>query len=115
MDELQNAVLEYVKNEYLDEDDVAVLAAQGTVAVLLPGAFYFLREHQTPPVEAFREWGVAMAVAIAIVPHISDFLAKKFETLGVYLNNIYTEILGPFTDCNSHLFLLFSYSFYLKN
>jgi imidazolonepropionase len=49
--------------EYADEGGAAAMAAAGTVAVLLPGAFYTLRETQLPPVEAFRRHGVAMALA----------------------------------------------------
>lgn len=49
--------------EHLDEEGVAAIAKSGTVAVLLPGAFYFLRETQKPPVEALRRAGVPMAVA----------------------------------------------------
>ena len=49
--------------EYLDDEGVAAIAKSGTVAVLLPGAFYFLREKQKPPVEALRRAGVPMAVA----------------------------------------------------
>jgi len=49
--------------EYLDEAGVAALAAAGTVAVLLPGAFYFLKEKQKPPVEALRRANVPIAVA----------------------------------------------------
>jgi len=49
--------------EYLDAEGVAAMAAAGTVAVMLPGAFYTLRERQVPPVEALRAAGVAMAVA----------------------------------------------------
>lgn len=49
--------------EYLDEEGAAALAAAGTVAVLLPGAYYLLRERQAPPVETLRRHGVAMAVA----------------------------------------------------
>ena len=37
--------------EYADEDGVKAMAAAGTVAVLLPGAFFYLREKQPPPVE----------------------------------------------------------------
>jgi len=48
--------------EYADASDAALLAASGTVAVILPGAFYTLRETQSPPVQAFRDHGVAMAV-----------------------------------------------------
>jgi imidazolonepropionase len=49
--------------EYTDDAGAAALAAAGTVAVLLPGAFYALRETQLPPIAAFRRHGVAMAVA----------------------------------------------------
>jgi imidazolonepropionase len=49
--------------EYSDEEGVAAMARAGTVAVLLPGAFYFLRERQVPPVEALRRHGVPIAVA----------------------------------------------------
>lgn len=49
--------------EYATEEDVRALAAAGTVAVLLPGAFYTLRETRPPPVDAFRRHGVPMAVA----------------------------------------------------
>ncbi len=49
--------------EYADEADAIALAASGSVAVLLPGAFYTLRERQAPPVEAFRRHGVPMALA----------------------------------------------------
>ena len=49
--------------EYLDQAGVDALARSGTVAVLLPGAFYTLRERQAPPVAALRAAGVPMAVA----------------------------------------------------
>ncbi|MGD9966058.1 MAG: imidazolonepropionase [Hyphomonadaceae bacterium] len=49
--------------EYLDDAGVAAMAKSGTVAVLLPGAFYFLREKQLPPIEKLRKAGVNMAVA----------------------------------------------------
>ncbi|MBC7768485.1 MAG: imidazolonepropionase [Phycisphaerales bacterium] len=49
--------------EYLDDAGIAAMAQAGTVAVLLPGAFYFLRETQAPPIEKLRAAGVAMAVA----------------------------------------------------
>lgn len=49
--------------EYLDAEGVAALAAADTVAVLLPGAFYFLRETRLPPVAALREAGVDIAIA----------------------------------------------------
>ncbi|WP_420406348.1 imidazolonepropionase [Nisaea sp.] len=49
--------------EYLGADGVAAMAEAGTVAVLLPGAFYTLRETQLPPVQALRDAGVPIAVA----------------------------------------------------
>lgn len=49
--------------EHANEADVRALAESGTVAVLLPGAFYTLRETQPPPVELFRKHGVPMALA----------------------------------------------------
>ncbi|HRE45919.1 MAG TPA: imidazolonepropionase [Terricaulis sp.] len=49
--------------EYLDDAGIEAMARAGTVAVLLPGAFYFLRETQLPPIEKLRAAGVAMAVA----------------------------------------------------
>ncbi len=49
--------------EYATDADAQALADAGTVAVLLPGAYYTLRETQQPPVAAFRDHGVSMAVA----------------------------------------------------
>ena len=49
--------------EYLSGDGVAALAAAGTVAVLLPGAYYFLRETQLPPLDALRAANVPIAIA----------------------------------------------------
>jgi len=49
--------------EYLDVEDVAQLARHQCVAVLLPGAFYVLREQRLPPLQALREQGVAIALA----------------------------------------------------
>jgi imidazolonepropionase len=49
--------------EYAREDDAAALARAGTVAVMLPVAFYTLAEKQLPPIEAFRRHGVPLAVA----------------------------------------------------
>jgi len=54
--------------EYATEDDARAMAAAGTVAVLLPGAFYFLRETQLPPVQAFRDHNVPMALATDFNP-----------------------------------------------
>jgi imidazolonepropionase len=54
--------------EYLDEAGVAALAHSGTVAVLLPGAFYYLREKQLPPVAALRAHRVPIAIATDLNP-----------------------------------------------
>jgi imidazolonepropionase len=49
--------------EYADEDGIAAMARAGSVAVVLPGAFYFLREKQTPPIELMRKHRVPIALA----------------------------------------------------
>ena len=49
--------------EYVSDVGIAAMAKAGTVAVLLPGAFYFLRESRRPPIEKFRVAGVPMALA----------------------------------------------------
>jgi imidazolonepropionase len=49
--------------EYADEGDTKAMAEAGTSAVILPGAFYTLRETKLPPIESFREHGVPMAIA----------------------------------------------------
>ncbi|SEW36006.1 imidazolonepropionase [Aliiroseovarius sediminilitoris] len=54
--------------EYLDEDGVKAMAQAGTIAVILPGAFYTLRETQQPPVELLRKHNVPMALATDINP-----------------------------------------------
>ena len=57
--------------EHLDAAGVAALARSGTVATLLPGAYYFVRETRAPPVEALREAGVPMALATDCNPGTS--------------------------------------------
>ncbi len=57
--------------EYTSEAGAAAMAEAGTVAVLLPGAFYVLRETQRPPVAAFRQFGVPMAVSTDANPGTS--------------------------------------------
>jgi imidazolonepropionase len=49
--------------EYLSETSITAMAQAGTVAVLLPGAYYFLRETKLPPIEAMRNANIAMAIA----------------------------------------------------
>ncbi|WP_034913632.1 imidazolonepropionase [Erwinia sp. 9145] len=63
--------------EYATEHDVAAMAASGTVAVLLPGAFYLLREKQVPPVALFRQYGVPMALASDANPGTSPALSLR--------------------------------------
>ncbi|NVO14849.1 MAG: imidazolonepropionase [Rhodoplanes sp.] len=57
--------------EYTDEEGAAAMAKAGTVAVLLPGAFYVLRETHKPPVEAFRRHGTRIALATDCNPGTS--------------------------------------------
>lgn len=61
--------------EHLDEQGVAAMAKAGTVAVLLPCAFYFLRETRKPPVEALRRVGVPIAIATDCNPGTSPTLS----------------------------------------
>ncbi|KAB0326980.1 imidazolonepropionase [Janthinobacterium sp. PLB04] len=57
--------------EFLSDEGIAAMAQHGTVAVLLPGAYYFLRETQPPPVAALRASGVPMAVSTDCNPGTS--------------------------------------------
>jgi imidazolonepropionase len=66
--------------EYTDEQGAAALAKAGTVAVLLPGAYYFLRDTHVPPVEAFRRRGVPMAVATDSNPGTSPLTSLLLAT-----------------------------------
>ena len=68
--------------EYTDEAGVAAMAEAGTVAVLLPGAYYFLRESQAPPVAAFRQHNVPIAVATDCNPGSSP-LTSPLLTLNM--------------------------------
>jgi imidazolonepropionase len=57
--------------EYLDAEGAAAMAEAGTVAVILPGAFYAINETQKPPIEALRDTGVKMAIATDCNPGTS--------------------------------------------
>ena len=57
--------------EYLDEAGVTAMAKAGTAAVLLPGAYYFVRETQLPPISLLREHGVVTAIATDCNPGTS--------------------------------------------
>jgi imidazolonepropionase len=63
--------------EYLDPGDVPALAKGGCVAVLLPGAFYYLNETQKPPIQAMRSASVPMAVSTDANPGTSPVLSIR--------------------------------------
>ena len=63
--------------EYTGKEGIRAMAARGTVAVLLPGAFHCLRETRQPPIDAFREHGVPMAVATDCNPGTSPLLSLR--------------------------------------
>ncbi len=57
--------------EYIDENSIKEMAKSGTVAVLLPGAYYYLRETKMPPIELFRKHNVPIAIATDLNPGTS--------------------------------------------
>jgi imidazolonepropionase len=61
--------------EHIDEAGVAAMAEAGTVAVLLPGAFYALQETRKPPVDLLRSYGVPIAIATDCNPGTSPLLS----------------------------------------
>jgi len=63
--------------EFMTEEDAVAMAHAGTVAVLLPGAFYFLRETQLPPMDALRRHGVKIALASDLNPGTSPGLSLR--------------------------------------
>ncbi|MDT4815174.1 Imidazolonepropionase [compost metagenome] len=63
--------------EYLAESDVLAMARAGTVAVLLPGAFYALRETQLPPLDLLRRHGVPIAISSDLNPGTSPVLSLR--------------------------------------
>lgn len=63
--------------EYLSENGIRAMSEAGTVAVLLPGAFYALRETKLPPIASLRRHGVAMAVATDCNPGTSPLLSLR--------------------------------------
>jgi imidazolonepropionase len=63
--------------EYATGEDAQAMAASGTVAVLLPGAYYLLRETQCPPVDEFRNYGVPVALASDANPGTSPALSLR--------------------------------------
>ena len=71
----QNRALSADHLEYLDEAGAKAMAEAGTVAVLLPGAFYALQETRKPPVQMLRDQGVRIAVATDCNPGTSPLLS----------------------------------------
>jgi imidazolonepropionase len=63
--------------EYTNEAGVRAMATSGTVAVMLPAAFYALRETRLPPIPEFREHGVRLAVASDLNPGTSPILSLR--------------------------------------
>ncbi|MHB1222317.1 MAG: imidazolonepropionase [Gammaproteobacteria bacterium] len=61
--------------EHISEEGLQAIAASGTVAVLLPGAFYFLRETKLPPIEGLRKYGIPIALATDCNPGTSPILS----------------------------------------
>ena len=80
--------------EYTSEDGVQAMARAGTVAVLLPGAYYTLRETQLPPVDALRKHGVGIAVSTDLNPGTSPL-----NSLLLALNMAATQFRLTVTEC----------------
>jgi imidazolonepropionase len=80
--------------EHTDADGVVALAAAGTVAVLLPGAFYFLRDRHVPPVDLLRRYHVPMAVATDMNPGTSPL-----TSILLAMNLAATQFRLTVTEC----------------
>jgi len=63
--------------EYANEDGVAAMGRAGTVAVILPGAYYVLKETRRPPIDLFRRHGVPLAVATDLNPGTSPIASLR--------------------------------------
>ncbi len=79
--------------EHTDEAGAAAMAQAGTVAVLLPGAFYFIRETKLPPIDAFRKAGVRMALATDCNPGTSP-LTSLLLTMNMARDAVSTDGRG---------------------
>jgi imidazolonepropionase len=88
--------------EYIDERGVKEMAKAGTVAVILPGAFYYLRETQKPPIQLFRDHGVPMALATDCNPGSSPTTHPQLmmNMAAVLFRMTPEETLAGFT-CNA--------------
>jgi len=80
--------------EYTDADGVVALARAGTVAVLLPGAYYFLGQRHTPPVDLLRRYHVPIAVATDMNPGTSPL-----TSILLALNLAATQFRLTVTEC----------------
>ncbi len=85
--------------EYLDAEGADALARSGTVAVLLPGAFYALREKQLPPVDALRKAGAHIAIATDCNPGTSPLtsLLLTMNMSATFFRLTVAECLGGVT------------------
>jgi len=85
--------------EYLDEAGIKAMKQAGTVAVLLPGAFYMLREKQRPPIELLRHYKIPIALATDANPGSSPiFMPSLILNMGCTLFGLSTqEALRGFT------------------
>ncbi len=88
--------------EYAREEDAEAMAAAGTVAVLLPGAFYTLRESTAPPIEAFRGHGVRIALATDCNPGSSPLASLLLAmNMGCTLFRLTPEEALAGVTCNA--------------
>ena len=87
--------------EYLNEVDIAAMKDANMVAVLLPGAFYFLREKQLPPIELLRQYQVPMAIATDSNPGTSPSLSLllMLNMACTLFRMTVTEVLQGVTLC----------------
>ena len=86
--------------EYMDESDAQAMSKAGTVAVLLPAAFYFLKETRKPPVELLRTHKVPMAVATDLNPGTSPVasLLTALHMAGILFGLDADELLAGVTS-----------------
>ncbi|ATG37540.1 imidazolonepropionase HutI [Phaeobacter piscinae] len=88
--------------EYATEDDARAMAASGSVAVILPGAFYTIRETQAPPIEHFRSHGVPMALATDCNPGSSPLSSLLLTmNMGCTLFRMTPEEVLAGVTCNA--------------
>lgn len=87
--------------EHLDEEGVKAMAAAGTVAVLLPGAFYFLRETKQPPIELLKQYNVPMAISTDFNPGTSPLCSLQLMmNMGCTLFRLTPEETLAGVTCN---------------